>query len=140
MALVLLSCVPSFCPSYRFVFGALLANMALFRVLKAFLARFGRFVWVYVVLVLCVDCVALYACGVRRIKGLMRVCPSFCLFALVFILFALVLSLCISSGLCLCCPRLVRFCCFVFVSSFSLSDYTQKERARRVGASSLRVL
>ena len=28
----------------------------------------------------------------------------------------------------------------VVVVSFSLSDYTQKERARRVGASSLRVL
>ena len=63
---------------------------------------------------------------VRRFYGLLRVCLSFCLFALVFILFALVLSLCISSGLCLCCPRLVRFCCFVFVSSFSLAVYTQK--------------
>ena len=40
-ALVLWSCVPSFCPFYRFVFGALLANMALFRVLKGFLAGFG---------------------------------------------------------------------------------------------------
>ena len=29
---------------------------------------------------------------------------------------------------------------WVFVFSFSLTDYTQKERARRVGASSLRVL
>ena len=61
VALVLWSCVPSFCPLSRFVFGALLANMALFRVFRAFLARFGRFVWVCVACVLCVACVALYA-------------------------------------------------------------------------------
>ena len=51
----------AFCPLYRFVFGALLANMALFRILGAFLARFMGFVWVYVACVLCVACVALYA-------------------------------------------------------------------------------
>ena len=55
---VLWSCVPSFCPLSRFALGALLANMALFRVFGAFLAGFGRFGWVYVVLVLCVACVA----------------------------------------------------------------------------------
>ena len=50
-------------------------------------------------------------------------------------------------GLCLCCPRLVLLPgLFVlvwlwgFVVSFSLSVYTQKERARRVGASSLVLL
>ena len=58
LALVLWSCVPSFCPLSRFVFGALLANMALFRVLRAFLDGFGRFVWVCVACVLCVACVA----------------------------------------------------------------------------------
>ena len=58
LALVLWSCVPSFCPLSRFVFGVLLANMALFRVFRAFLAWFVGFVWVYVVLVLCVACVA----------------------------------------------------------------------------------
>ena len=57
-ALVLWSCVPSFCPLCCFVFGALLANMALFRVLRAFLARFGVVVWVCVACVLCVACVA----------------------------------------------------------------------------------
>ena len=36
VALVLWSCVPSFCPLSRFAFGALLANMPLFRVLRAF--------------------------------------------------------------------------------------------------------
>ena len=49
---------PSFCPLSRFVLGVLPANMALFRVLRAFLARFGVVVWVCVVLVLCVACVA----------------------------------------------------------------------------------
>ena len=58
LALVLLSCVPSFCPLYRFALGVLSLNMVLFRVFRAFLAGFGRFVWVYVVLVRCVACVA----------------------------------------------------------------------------------
>ena len=48
----------AFCPLSRFVFGALLADMALFRVLRAFLARFGVVVWVCVACVLCVACVA----------------------------------------------------------------------------------
>ena len=56
LALVLWWRVPSFCPLSRFAFGALLANMALFRVFRAFLAGFGRFVWVYVACVLCVAC------------------------------------------------------------------------------------
>lgn len=38
--------------------GASLVNMALFRVLRGFLAQFGRFVWVCVVLVVFVACVA----------------------------------------------------------------------------------
>ena len=81
---------------------------------------------------------------VRRIKGLWRVCLSFCPFAFLLLLlclppFMLVVLLC--SG----CLLLVLLHCLcgslgVVVVSFSLSDYTQKERARRVGASSLRVL
>ena len=58
LALVLWWRIPFFCPLSRFVFGALFANMALFRVLRAFLAGFGRFVWVYVACVLCAACVA----------------------------------------------------------------------------------
>ena len=54
--MVLLSCVPSFCPLSRFVFGALLANMPLFRILSAFLGGFGVVVWVCVACVLCVAC------------------------------------------------------------------------------------
>ena len=55
-------------------------------------------------LVLCVACVALYACGVRRIKGLWRVCPSFCLFdqlfcPLSFPLFPSCCSLCVFVAL-----------------------------------------
>ena len=46
-ALVLVSCVPSFCLLSRSSLGALLANMALFRVFRAFLARFVGFVWVW---------------------------------------------------------------------------------------------
>ena len=46
----------AFCPLYRFALGALPTNMALFRVLRAFLTGFGRFVWVYVACVLCVAC------------------------------------------------------------------------------------
>ena len=49
---------PAFCPLYHFALVVLFANMALFRVLRAFLARFGGLVWVCVAWVLCVDCVA----------------------------------------------------------------------------------
>ena len=49
--------VPSFCPLSSFVLGALYLNMPLFRVLRAFLAGFGAFVWV------CVSCVLCVACG-----------------------------------------------------------------------------
>ena len=46
----------AFCPLSRFALVALLANMALFRVLRAFLARFGVFVWVCSFWVFCVAC------------------------------------------------------------------------------------
>ena len=70
----------------------------------------------------------LYACGVRRIKGLWRICPIYAFICLSF---------------CPCCPLVVLFlsscwsCLFVlflwvFVFSFSLADYVQKERAQRV--------
>ena len=49
---------PAFCPLYCFACGALLANMPLFAILRGFLALFGRLVWVCIVLVLCVACVA----------------------------------------------------------------------------------
>ena len=58
LALVLWSCVPSFCPLSRFVFGGLSLKYAFIRVFRAFLEGFGRFVWVCVACVLCVACVA----------------------------------------------------------------------------------
>ena len=48
----------AFCPLSRFVLGALSLNMALFRVLRGFLACFMGLVWVCVGLVLFVACVA----------------------------------------------------------------------------------
>ena len=47
---------PAFYPLCCFDCGALLANMPLFRVLRAFLAWFVGFVWVCAVLVICVAC------------------------------------------------------------------------------------
>ena len=49
---------PAFWSLCCFAFGALVANMALFRVLRGFLARFGGFVWVCIAWVLCVACEA----------------------------------------------------------------------------------
>ena len=46
----------AFCPLSRFMLVALLANMALFRVLRGFLAGFVVAVCVCVILVVCVDC------------------------------------------------------------------------------------
>ena len=50
-----------FCPLYRFALGALPTNMALFRVLRAFLEGFPCWMWVCIACVLCVACGALYA-------------------------------------------------------------------------------
>ena len=108
LALVLWSCVPSFCPLSRFVFGVSRANMVLFRVLRAFLARFGVVVWVCVACVLCVACVALCACGVRRIYGLLRVCLHFIRFSLFVLVFVL-----LSLSLCACFALLVLLSCLV---------------------------
>ena len=48
--------LPAFCPLYCIVLVVSLANMALFRVLRGFLAGFGVLVWVCVGLVFCLDC------------------------------------------------------------------------------------
>ena len=50
--------LPDFCPLSRFMLVASLANMALFRVLRGFLARFGVRMYICMGLVLCVACVA----------------------------------------------------------------------------------
>ena len=61
LLLPLFGCVPSLCPAFA-LFPALLAvslaNMALFRVLRGFLARFGVRMYVCIGLGFCVDCVA----------------------------------------------------------------------------------
>ena len=66
--------LPPFCPLYCFALGALSLNMALFRVFRAFLARFGVVVWVYVGLVLFVACVAFCA---RVELGGLKTCGVF---------------------------------------------------------------
>ena len=50
--------LPAFCPLYCFACGALHLNMALFRILRGFLARFGVRMCVCMGLVLFVACVA----------------------------------------------------------------------------------
>ena len=76
----------------------------------------------------------LCACGVRRFRGLRRVSPLFYLFCLSFVLFLVLLHLLsllvlLSSA----CPlSLLSLSLWVVVVSFSLSVYTQKERALRV--------
>ena len=98
---------PPFSPLSRFVFGALLANMALFRVLRAFLARF----W----------CCCVGLCGLWALRGLCGFCTRVELggfgacgvFAFLFVLFVLLLSFCscvsVSALLCL-------SSCIVFVA------------------------
>ena len=89
-------------------------------------------------------------CGLRALRGLCGFCTrvelggfrACCVFAPIFIVLHLFFFFfaCFPALLVLL-PCLVCFCVFVaFVVSFSLSDGTQKERARRVGASSLGVL
>ena len=126
LALVLWSCVPSFCPLCCSSLGALSTNMALFRILRAFLAWFMGFAWVCVVLVLCVACGALYACGVRRIRGLLRVCLSFCPFAYLLLPFVLSLCSCFLSCLSSLCSALLWL--FFVVVFFPCGLYAKKGR------------
>ena len=102
------------------------------------------FVWVCVVLVLCAACVALYACGVRRLKGLWRVClcfscfssslPSFSSLYLLFVLhlvcFVLVVF-CLSS----CLVLFVLVSLWVLCFLFPFRMYEQKERAQFLASS-----
>ena len=126
-----------FCRLSRFVFGGLALNVALFRVLRGFLEGFPCWMYVCIASMLCVACVALYACGVRRIKGLWRVCSYFLAFPLLCLPFHLFTCFCPSPCLlCSGCLLLVLLHCLcgslgVVVVSFSLTDYTQKERTQR---------
>ena len=133
----------AFCPLSRFPFLLCLSNMPLFSVLRGFLARFGVRMYICMGLGFCVDCGAFVRVRCLAVIWLVACLPLFFPF---FIFFAYLL------GLCLCCPWLVLLVAWllllvlsslslwVVVVSFSLSDYAQKERARRVGASSLVLL
>ena len=104
--------LPAFCPLSRSSLGASLANMALFRVLRGFLEGFG--VLCGFVLLACFAWLVglLCACGVRRLKGLRRICLSFypfhsCFYSSLpfFLALSLLLSACplvLSLMLCLC--------------------------------------
>ena len=136
----------SFCRLFRSSLGALLVNVALFRVFRAFLARFYCSAWVclswcflWLVWLLC-------ACGVRRLYDLWRVCLRFSFSLSVFLSFVLCF---ISLPCLLSCFALVVFCLSSFLLClflcacgslcflFPLRIYRQKERAQSVFASSL---
>ena len=55
-ALVLWSCVPSFCQLSRFVLVGLSLKCAFIRILRGFLEGFPCWMWVCIVRVLCVAC------------------------------------------------------------------------------------
>ena len=162
LALVLLWCVPCLLPA--FLLYACRAACE-YGFISRFKGRFWRvlgcrciFVWVevfaWIVWLLC-------ACIVRRLYGLWRVCLYYISFAYVlsllhpfFFFFAFLLSSFLSFCSCVClsfylfapaffvCPLVLCLSSLSLwvVVSFSLTDYTQKERARRVGASSLVLL
>ena len=127
LALVLWSCVPCFCYLSCFALGALLANVALFRVLRAFLAGLGvscgfvLFWWfAWLVGLLC-------ACGVRRIKGLRRICLSFYPFRSCFsssLPIFLALSLLLSA-----CPLVLSFMFWLCVFFFPFGIYAKRKGA-----------
>ena len=106
--------------------------MPLFRVLRAFLARF----WAFRVGLCCLRAL-LGLCGfcTRVELGGLKAC---CVFAPIFIVLPLVLSFCPAFLLSVFLPLFILFACLVcscvlvafVVVSFSLSDYTQKERAQ----------
>ena len=110
-----------FCPLCRFALGALPLNMALFRVLRRFEGVLWCgciFVWVevfaWLVWVLC-------ACGVRRIRDLLRVClrffsslPLFLSLYSCFLSFVLLCSGCLCLSSCIVFPFLLWLCVFFF--------------------------
>ena len=134
--------LPAFCPLCRFVLGAFPLNMPLFRVLRRFIWVYRLFAWVcsswcfaWLVWLLC-------ACGVRRIRDLLRVCLCFYPFILCFYPFAFRF---LSLSLLFVLFALVVFLCPLALSLlflFPLRMYTDKKKGRKglSLASSLRVL
>ena len=153
---------PAFCPLSCFAIVWLLANMALLVVLSAFWGVRGGLCCLGALRGLCGFCARVELGGLKACGVFASILSSFVLFlVLYFVLFLVLLLLCLpfflSSLLLLlslflpsllvllssACPLVCLVCSCVivgFVFSFSLSDYTQKERARRVGASSLVLL
>ena len=111
LALVLWSCVLSFCPLSRFVFGALYLNMPLFRVFRGFLAGFRAF--------------RVGLCGLRALRGLWGFCVREWLggleacgvFASLFVLLPFFFCSCVCLLLC----WLSFFALVVFLCSLALS-------------------
>ena len=153
---------PAFCPLVCFAIVWLLANMALLVVLSAFWGVRGGLCCLGALRGLCGFCARVELGGLKACGVFASILSSFVLFlVLYFVLFLVLLLLCLpfflSSLLLLlslflpsllvllssACPLVCLVCSCVivgFVFSFSLSDYAQKERALRVGASSLVLL
>ena len=134
---------PAFWSLCCFALGALLANMALFRIFRAFLGGFPCWMWVCIASMLCVACGAFVCVRCLAVLGLVACLPlflSFCLspFAFRFISLLLLLSFCpcvsVSALFCLSSCLVFPFL-LCFVVSFSLTDYMQKERAQFLASS-----
>ena len=113
--------------SFSLCLWCIVLEYALISRFKGILGGFGRFVWVYVACVLCVACGALYACGVRRIRGLLRVYPYFYRFAAVFLLLCLFFSLFIFLIL------LLPLCVFVALWVWLLFPFPLRTTRKKKG-------
>ena len=111
---------PAFCPLYCIVLVVSLANMALFRVLRGFLARFGVRMYVYVGLVLCLDCVAFVRVRCLAVWRLVACLPLFCPLLSSFILYLVLLLLCLPFLFVLFAPAFISFPAFLGLSSWLL--------------------
>ena len=115
--------LPAFWSLCCFVPDVLRLNMALFRVLRGFLAWFEVVVWVCIARVLCVDCGAFCA---REVFGGFMACGVFAfLFAFLTCFYLVSCFLCLSSA----CPFSLWV---VLIVSFSLTDYMQKRKGAKV--------
>ena len=131
------SCAPSFCLLSCFVLGALSLNMALFRVLRAFIWVYRLLVWVCSSWVLCVACGAFVCVRCLAVLRLVACLPLFLSLCLPFSCFMLLLCSLFSSFLLVVLPCL--FSCpggflwaFVgVVGFFSLSVAQGKKKGRQ---------
>ena len=108
--------LPAFCPLYCIVLVVSLANMALFRVLRGFLARFGVRMYVYMGLVLCLDCVAFVRVRCLAVWRLVACLPLFCPLLSSFL--SSILSSILSYCSCVCLSFCPLCSCFYLFSCF----------------------